>query len=109
MDRALGVGHQRNARNMRRDLLKQGKPLADDAFLVVQEPGKIAAWPSLASDEACSDWVGDVDKHDRDNTGFPLQCASDLSRMCEDHVGPQGDQLFCQAPAPERRLAQNEY
>src|SRR5262249_23752228 len=41
-----------------------------------------------------ADRVGDVDKHDRNRTSFPLQCNCHCARICEDHIGVQGDQLF---------------
>src|SRR5262249_4968155 len=40
--------------------------------------------------------VGHVNEYDGDRAGLALQCADDLGGMCEDHVGPQTDQLFRQ-------------
>ena len=57
----------------------------------MQQAGEIAARPRHAGDEACADRIVDVDEHDRDRAGFPLQCGRDLSGMREDYVGPQGD------------------
>ena len=60
----------------------------------MQHASEIAARPRQASNEACSDRVGDVYEHYRDRASFLLQRGGVSSRMCEDHVGVQCDQLF---------------
>src|SRR5262245_56985796 len=90
------VGHQSNADEARRYLLEKGQPLADDAFLVLQQSSEIAAWPRQIANEARADWVGDVDKNDRDHARFTLQSAGNLRGTCEDHFGPQRRQRLRQ-------------
>ena len=90
----LAVPHERGAREARRNLLEHRQPLADDARLEVQHAGEIAARPRHARNEACADRIGDIDEYDRDRAALPLQPGGGPSRMCEDHVGLQADQLF---------------
>src|SRR5262249_1973245 len=65
-----------------------------DARLVVQQTGEIAAWARQSVNESRANRVRHVDEYDRDRAGLPVQCARNLSRMCEQHVGLQVDQLF---------------
>src|SRR5215475_6527200 len=79
-----------------RYLLEKGQPLADDALLILQQSSEITVWPRQIANEARADWVGDVDKNDRDHARFSMQGAGSLPGMCEHHFWPQRHQLFRQ-------------
>src|SRR5262249_9472995 len=91
-----GIGHQSNADEGWRYLLEKGQPLADDALLILQQSSEITVWPRQIANEARADWVGDVDKNDRDHARFSMQGAGSLPGMCEHHFWPQRHQLFRQ-------------
>ena len=82
------------AREARCDLLEHASHLPTMPSSYRQQAREIAARPSQARDETRTDRVGDTDEHDRDYAALPLQRGGDRRRMCEDHVGPQGNQLF---------------
>src|SRR5712691_3900479 len=98
----LGIAHQRDARKAGHDLLEHRQPLAGDARLERQQAGEIAARPRQAHDEALADGVGDVHEHDRDAAALALQGGNDRRRLCDDHVGLQGEELFRQRLKPAR-------
>ena len=79
LDRASSCGLAIRAARARRGAisLSMRQPLADDARLVVQHAGEVAARPRQARDEARADRVGDVDEHDRDRAGLTLQGGGD--------------------------------
>src|SRR5262245_65853165 len=90
------VGHQSNADEARRYLLEKGQPLADDAFLVLQQCSEIAAWPRQIANEARADWVGGGGKNDRGYGRFTLQSVGNLRGMGGAPLGPQRQRLFRQ-------------
>jgi hypothetical protein len=77
VSRCRGVGDESGTGEWRRDLLEQRQPFADDPRFVVQHAGEIAAGPRQAADIASADRIGDVDEHDRDRPGRPLQFGGD--------------------------------
>ena len=77
----LRVAEDSNAREARRDLLEHRQPLSDDARLVEQQAGQIAARPREICNKARADRVGDFGKHDRNCIRFPLHRGGDWGRM----------------------------
>ena len=96
MNGTPGVGHQSNAARLGAISLRRDNHLPMMPSSYWQQSSEIAAWPRQIANEARADWVGDVDKNDRDHARFSLQSGGNLRDMCEDHFGPQRHQLFRQ-------------
>ena len=57
-------------------------------------PGDILGGAGQAGKPGGTNRVGDPHKYDRDSLRLLLECSGRRSRLCEKHVGLQGDQLF---------------
>src|SRR5215469_9187534 len=58
--RRVGIEHDADACELRRDLLEQLKPFAADRKLIRAEAREVAAWLRDARDEALRDRIGDL-------------------------------------------------
>jgi hypothetical protein len=60
-----GIAKDRHACHAKSDLLEQLQPLSADAVFERHEPCGVAGRPRQAVDEAATDRIGDIHKHDR--------------------------------------------
>ena len=69
--RDVGIAHDADALEARRDLLEHLHPLAADAVVEARKPGGVAAGLRKVLDETCADGIGNDREDDRGWCGWP--------------------------------------
>src|SRR6516162_4613688 len=92
--REVRIEHDCRALEPGRDLPEQLKPLASQRGFEVGEASDVPTRTVEPRNEAADDGVAHARKDDRDRPRLPLEGKNRRSRVCEDDVGLQADQLL---------------
>src|SRR5262245_65415015 len=66
----IWIEQESNSGDCGGDLFQQFRPLPTQCRLVGHEPGDVAAWARQVSDKTAANWIGHVDKDDRDSAAL---------------------------------------
>src|SRR5262245_47345897 len=89
----VGIKHDTDAREARRNLLEEVKPFIADRELVLTEASEVAARPRHIGNKTLRDGIGDLNEHDRHRARGLLNDRKVGRGGGQDHIRRQPDQL----------------